>query len=46
MRQHVCPAAPALAVIFLEKHPNLQTLDPFAIGENIKEVLQCGLKAE
>ena len=33
-------------VIFLEGHPNLQTLDPLAIGQNIKEVLECDLKAE
>ena len=33
-------------IIFLKGHPNLQTLDPLAIGENIKEVLQCDLKAE
>lgn len=33
-------------VIFLEGHPNLQTLDPLMIGQNIKEVLECDLKAE
>jgi bacterioferritin len=33
-------------IIFLEGHPNLQTLDPLAIGQNIKEVLECDLKAE
>ena len=33
-------------IVFLEGHPNLQTLDPLAIGQNIKEVLECDLKAE
>lgn len=33
-------------IIFLEGHPNLQTLDHLAIGQNIKEVLECDLKAE
>jgi bacterioferritin len=33
-------------IIFLEGHPNLQTLDPLMIGQNIKEVLECDLKAE
>lgn len=33
-------------IIFLEGHPNLQTLDALAIGQNIKEVLECDLKAE
>ncbi|SHO61548.1 bacterioferritin [Pseudoxanthobacter soli DSM 19599] len=33
-------------IIFLEGHPNLQTLDTLRIGENIKEVLECDLAAE
>ena len=33
-------------IIFLEGHPNLQKLDPLMIGQNIKEVLECDLKAE
>lgn len=33
-------------IIFLEGHPNLQTLDPLRIGQNIKEVLECDLAAE
>ena len=33
-------------IIFLEGHPNMQMLDPLMIGQNIKEVLECDLKAE
>ena len=33
-------------IIFLEGHPNLQTLDVLRIGQNIKEVLECDLAAE
>lgn len=33
-------------IIFLEGHPNLQTIDTLRIGENIKEVLECDLAAE
>lgn len=33
-------------IILLEGHPNLQTLDPLMIGQDIKEVLECDLKAE
>ena len=28
-------------IVFLEGHPNLQTLSPLRIGQNIKEVLEC-----
>ncbi len=33
-------------IIFLEGHPNMQHLDPLMIGQNLKEVLECDLKAE
>ena len=33
-------------IIFLEGHPNLQTVAPLMIGENLKEVLECDLKGE
>ena len=33
-------------IIFLEGHPNLQTLDPLRIGQNVKEILECDLAAE
>jgi bacterioferritin len=33
-------------IIFLEGHPNLQTLDPLRIGESAKETLECDLAAE
>ncbi len=33
-------------IIFLEGHPNLQTLDALRIGENAKESLECDLAAE
>jgi bacterioferritin len=33
-------------IIFLEGHPNMQSLDPLMIGQNLKEVLECDLKAE
>ena len=33
-------------IIFLEGMPNLQYLAPLLIGQHIKEVLECDLKAE
>ena len=33
-------------IIFLEGHPNLQTVAPLYIGQDIKEVLECDLKGE
>ncbi|WP_068311712.1 bacterioferritin [Polycladidibacter hongkongensis] len=33
-------------IIFLEGHPNLQTLDPLRIGQNLKEVLEADLAGE
>ena len=33
-------------IIFLEGFPNMQQLDPLMIGESIKEILECDLKAE
>jgi len=33
-------------IIFLEGFPNMQELDPLMIGQNIKEILECDLKAE
>lgn len=33
-------------IIFLEGHPNLQTLDPLRIGQTPRETLECDLAAE
>jgi len=33
-------------IIFLEGHPNMQTIAPLRIGQNIREVLEADLAAE
>ena len=33
-------------IIFLQGHPNLQTLDPLRIGQDIREIIECDLVAE
>lgn len=33
-------------IIFLEGHPNMQTIAPLKIGQNIKEVLEADLEGE
>jgi bacterioferritin len=33
-------------IIFLEGFPNMQVLDPLHIGQTVKEVLECDLRAE
>src|SRR5215510_12438466 len=33
-------------IIFFDGFPNMQVLDPLHIGQNVKEILDCDLKAE
>ncbi|MEM8744961.1 MAG: ferritin-like domain-containing protein, partial [Pseudomonadota bacterium] len=33
-------------ILMLEGFPNMQELDPLMIGQDIKEILECDLKAE
>ena len=40
------PTSIVARIIFLEGHPNLQTLAPLRIGQNVKEVLESDLAGE
>ena len=33
-------------ILFLDGLPNMQSLDPLKIGQNVKEILECDLAAE
>ena len=33
-------------ILFLDGFPNMQVLDPLRIGQNVKEIIECDLKAE
>ena len=33
-------------ILFLDGHPNMQSLNPLRIGQNVKEVIDCDLAAE
>ena len=33
-------------IIFLDGFPNMQTLDPLRIGQNVKEIIDCDLAVE
>ena len=33
-------------IIFLDGFPNMQTLDPLRIGQDVKEIINCDLAAE
>jgi bacterioferritin len=33
-------------ILFLDGFPNMQTLDPLRIGQDVKEIIECDLKAE
>ena len=33
-------------ILFLDGFPNMQVIDPLHIGQNVKEVLECDLRAE
>jgi bacterioferritin len=33
-------------ILFLDGHPNMQSLNPLRIGQNVKEVIECDLAAE
>jgi bacterioferritin len=36
----------AKRILFLEGFPNMQTLDPLRIGENVEEIIDCDLATE
>ena len=40
------PTGIVARIIFLEGHPNLQTVAPLRIGQNVKEVLESDLAGE
>src|ERR1700749_1821293 len=45
--EEMAPAAKIVdRIIFLDGFPNMQVLDPLHIGQNVKEILDCDLKAE
>ena len=33
-------------ILFLDGHPNMQSLNPLRIGQNVKEIIDCDLAAE
>jgi bacterioferritin len=33
-------------ILFLDGHPNMQSLNPLRIGQNVKEIIECDLAAE
>ena len=33
-------------ILFLEGHPNMQSIDPLRIGQTVQEILECDLAAE
>lgn len=33
-------------ILFLDGHPNMQSLNPLRVGQNVKEIIDCDLAAE